>query len=569
MRPAGARLEQSPSSSRGVRPGSPCLRRAATLAGLAVLGAGAGHQCLAQATDALQSPAGDRLPAWTRNWSPLARVGDLPRTLPGGTVFPSLLTLPAPRVGIFWTAGNPAALPFELEDERVEFRAGGMGMSGDYFRPLDPGRVTSSSVQAFGWRRLGDRGAAIGRFVVSRPSLQDSAFADVLDPYTSNPFLVLDTIGDPVRRLAARLEGATGWRFGRFALGLGLGYEGQETRTTVSPVPRVNRSAIPAVTGGIGYQTADGSFQVGAFARFKQTTQFLQIVTISQASRIFQLEGYEEPVPLDLQPAEFRRRFERNAYAVGGAVGGRSGSATWTVFGQVEEVSEDQFTRTRANAPPKDRWDGNGWTAGGAFQWPLGPDRFLLTLNGRYTTLSGEALRADIDAVVFTVDEDRLTTDLELRLLPVGGWQAAGRFHVVREVRDRRDLLAQASSSIRSWQGGAAVEVARVLSGGFGLSVGGSLALYGPSGLIPRPEDRGPVFRRFVGPELALDVTDAREQAGQLTFRWQTAHQTGLWLRGQVGSLVPTGSSSAPLVPTGRRTGWNVSAGVVLGETWP
>jgi hypothetical protein len=499
---------------------------------------------LAQATDTPGAPLRDELPGWATNWSPLLRLADLTRELPTGPRFPDLLSFPEPRVGIFWTAGNPAALPFELADERVEFRFALEGTSGDYFRPLDPGGVSRGELSTLGWRRLGERGAVIGNAVFDRTSFRDSVFADVLVPYSSNPFLVMDTIGDPMRRTAVHLEGATGWRFGRLGLGASLGWEGQSNRTVDSPVPRLDRTASTGAVVGAGLEVG-GGFRLGIHGRVRETAEFIQIHTISQPSRIFQLEGYEEPVPLDLQPALYRRRFERTAYAVGGAIGFPILGGAGVLFAQREDVEEEQFIRVNDAGAPKDVWAADGWTLGGAVQWD-GADRWLLTLDGRYTRLEGDAFRADIGGIVFTVDEQRFQAAMDVRLRLGAGWRAGGRAELRRATHDRRDLLAEATSDIRSWQGGGAIELARVFANRLGISIGGRFASYGPSGEMPDPSSRGPVYRRFVGPHLALELAQAVTAAGTIAARWQVADSTGLWLR----------------------QAWRFSAGVVLHDDW-
>ena len=99
------------------------------------------RQADAQVLGTSDAPGGPELPRWLTAWSPLAAVADLHRSLPGTEVsLPSLLTLPAPRVGSFWSAGNPGALPFENSDTYAQIRTGYKRYSGEYRRPLDAGQ---------------------------------------------------------------------------------------------------------------------------------------------------------------------------------------------------------------------------------------------------------------------------------------------------------------------------------------------------------------------------------------------------------------------------------------------
>jgi len=547
------------------------LRRVRDAIGPAALGALAALslpvRAAGQATDLPGSPFPGQVPEWAARWSPLARTGDLARALPAAPAFPSLLSFPEPRVGLSWTTGNPAAFATELDDERVEFRLGLAGASGDYFRPLDPADVRSGQLSTLGWRRLGERGAVIGGAVFDRTTYGDPAFADVLVPYGSNPFVVLDTIGDATRRTAIRIEGATGWRFGRLGLGLALGWEGQSRRTIESPVPRLDRAATPGAVLGATLELAEG-VRLGVHARRREMAEFVQITTISQPSRIFQLEGYEEPIPLDLQPDQYERRFERTENALGAGLAFRLLGGTWAVYGQRETTDENQFTRTNERDPPTDRWEAGGWTLGGGAQWSGGAGAWSLTLDGRYTTLDGEASRADLEAVVFTVDESRLRTAADVRLRLGDAWRLGARAEVGRDAHDRQDLLAQATSDIASWRTGGAIEIARRLGERFAFAIGGRLGSYGPSGTIPDPETRGPEYRRYVGPGLALELTEALTGAGTATLRWQAGTSSGLWVQGELGTLDPR-EETAPLLPSGSRRGWRVIAGAALDELWP
>ena len=517
-----------------------------------------------QATVPRATPLQNDLPAWMTNWNPLSRIADLPRRLPSGPRFPDLLSAPAPRVGEFWTAGNPGALRRELEDRRADFRLALQDASGDYARPLDPGGMGQTAASTTGWTPVGGRGAAIGTAVFDRASFRDSSFADVLLPYGSNPFIVADTMGDPVRRSAARMEGALAWGFGRLGAGFAVGWEGQSSRTTASPVPRLDRTATPGVSAGVTYNL--GPVRLGGFGRWRRTAEFIQIHAVSQPGRIFQLEGYAEPVPLDLRDV-YRRRFERDASAFGISTAFDALAGTWVLYGLRERASEGQFVRLLDSDPPKDTWDADGWRFGLASQWAFqrAGGEWVVTLDGAYRTLAGEAFQAAIGDVIFTADEMRLDLGLDARARFAGGWVLGGRAELRRNRRDRRDLLAEATSDIRGIEGGGALELGRMLGERVGVSAGLHVASYGPAGTMPNPSRLGPEYQRFVGPTLALDLNQALVTGGTMTVRWQTGPTTGLWVRGVFSSLSPS-DGLLPLTPTGDRRAWALTAGVVLGE---
>ena len=518
-----------------------------------------------QATSPPGTPLQEELPGWLTNWSPLRRTADLPRRLPVGSRFPDLLSSPAPRVGEFWTAGNPGALKRELDDRRADFRLAMQDASGSYARPLDPGGLGRVAISTTGWTPVGTRGAAIGGAVFSRSSLRDSTFADVLLPYGSNPFVVADTMGDPVQRSAVRLEGALAWEFGKLGAGFATGWEGQSSRTIASPVPRLDRTATPGLSAGVTYDL--GSLRLGAFGRWRRTAEFVQVHTVAHPGRIFQLEGYAEPIPLDIEQV-YRRRFEQDASSLGASVAFTAIRGDWTLYGLRERSSEGQFVRFHVSEPPKDTWDAKGWRVGVAGQWAFkatGDADWLITAEGEYRTLVGEAFQGAIGGVVFTADESELDLALDTRVRLDAGWVLGGRAQLRRGRRDRRDLFVQATSDIRGVEGGGALELGRMLGGGVGVSAGIQVASYGPAGTMPRPSRLGPEYRRFVGPSLALDLNQARVSGGVLTVRCQTGQTSGLWLRAAFASISPE-AGALPLTPTGDRRAWTVTAGVVLDE---
>jgi hypothetical protein len=544
------------------------VRRASRLIVAVAALAPAAGTVRAQATDAPGTLNGDGLPAWVLAWSPLNYLGNLPRELPGrAATFSELLLLPAPRVGVFWTAGNPAGLPFEVGDEHVQFGFGLLNASGDCRRPLDAGKVARRRFSGLGWGELGARGGVIGRAVVERTNLKEEAFADVLQPYGSNPYIVIDTIGHELGRTAARLEGAGGWRIGRLGLGLSLGYEAAETRTIASPVPRLNRSSAPGVAGGAAFEFGDGRLRVGLSGRWRRGVERIQLSLTAAQTRIYQLQGYAEPAPLD--PAQrYDRRLEREAWGFDLSVGGRVLGGTLALFARTEDMKEVQFNRMYEHDPPSDRWDADGWTAGGAFQRQAYGDRLLLTAWARYSTLSGKTHRWDLEDVTFVTDEKRLDAGLELRVLSWPGWQAAGLFTLVREDRMRRDILGRTRSDIRSWEPAGGIEVVRSLGSRFALAAGALVAGYAPSGGIPNPYSMGPVFQEYVAPKLALQITGGRVMKFRLGGRWQATAGLALWAQGEYGSLTPTeGAVRLPMEPTGDRTGWTLDIGALLVST--
>jgi hypothetical protein len=519
----------------------------------------------AQTLGAPTAPGGAELPRWLMRWNPVRLTADLPRELPGvATSLPSLLTLPAPRVGTFWTAANPAGLPADVYDEYAQFRLGVRQNDGSYRRPLDAGKDRRIGGTGFGWKDLAANGAAIGRVVVERMDQDAGAHADVVLPHSSNPFAVLDTIGDAMSGMIVRLEGAGGWRIGGLGLGLGLGYDGRDIRTEASTAPRNYQVSAAGVSGGVSYDLFDGALQLGTHGRWGQIVQRTSVVSYAAPTRVYVLSGYYDPVPLDLDRQGYYRRFERNATAFGGSVGGTLLGAKWTLFAQRDKLSEKQSVQIEDD-PPTDNWDADGWSGGLAAQSAFADSTVLVTLSAEYAKVSGEALRMDLEEVNFSAEEDGWYVAGEVRWLPRNGWSAAVRLGTGRESRVRQDYLARTASDLKAWAPAASIEVARALPAGFSLSVGLGYSQHAPWGSIPDPAIMGEGYQDWIAPELSLYSADASSITGTLVILWQAKPGLSFWAQGRAASLSgDAGTARLPLTPEGKRKLGAIEVGVTM-----
>lgn len=521
----------------------------------------------AQLADAVGPVAAGGTPRWTEAWSPLVPLGELPRTLPGVELgFADLLILSAPRIGLFWTAGNPAALPREVGELRTEFQVGSVDHSGDFRRPFDPGDETHQVVAGRVWGPLGSKGAGIGRVVVDHGSFKNQAFSDLLVPYSTEPFTVIDTLGEETSRTAVQLEGAGGWQLGRLGLGLGFGYAQQETRTVESAVPVLNRTANPGVTGGVTYDLAGGKVHIGTYGRWQQTAETVSILSVAAASRVYRFGGFNDPTPINLVATFFSQRFNHKAWAAGATVGAELGAVSWTAFAQREDLTSENFNTTFGEGMA-DNWDADGWTAGAAAQADLAAHHLLVTVDARYSNITGEEKRAEIDGTPFTTDETRWHVNGELRGKSDNGWEAALGLGIKREDRRRSDGLAEAATDIRAWRPAAALEVAHWLSATVALSGGVAVSEYNPSGSVPLAATLGPVYQNWLAPAVALEVTEATAHAFMGTLRWQARAALGFWVQVRSESASPPDNRSGllPGAPRGDRDRLRAAFGVVLG----
>ncbi len=536
----------------------------AVVSGLATLGMAATGPAPAagQATEAAAATPRAEQP-WLARWRPLEVLGDLPRTLPGSeSPFPALLAFPAPRVGTLWTVGNPAALPFELEDRRTDFSISREARSGRYRRPLDSTEVTNGTLTGSGWRPLSERAAVIGRLVVQRTGLGDGSFSDQLMPYATSPFAVFDTTGEAQTRTLVRVEGASGWRFGRLALGLALGYESQRTFTDDARVPRLNRTATPGATVGLAWVSSSGGLTIGVLGGLQETAQTSTIYSRAAASRAYTPEGYGPLVAFDLLAAGLRRRFERDAKGLTVSASGRAGAVKWVVYGRREALTESRFT-TFIFRELADDWDTRGWTLGGAGS--LSSGSLDLALDARFTTLVGRGFRGDLDLEHFESTDRRLRIEADGRWKPLGGWEAGARLILTRNTSDRWDRLSRTGSEFSSWSPALGIELARRLSGHVAVSLGSVVSTYGVSSTTPPPGQFGSAWEKWIAPELGLMATGATGWAAQATLLIGSNDSRTVWLRAQYGRGQPaTPAELQSDTPTGSRDRFELTIGVVL-----
>jgi hypothetical protein len=400
--------------------------------------------------------------------------------------------------------------------------------------------------------------------VVDRTEFGDGAYSNVLFPYATEPYSVLDTLGEAMSGTSVLIQGAGGWRPGAFSFGLGLGYYSRDQRTVESAVPRTHTVATPGVTAGISYDVSDGTLLIGAYGRWTYTAESVSIFSLQAPSRVYRLGGYYEPVAVDLVSNLYSRRFERYSWAAGLSAGGNSGSVVWSLYAQLERLASENFGSFTADAPT-DTWDARGWTAGGALQAPIG-QRFLLTLQARYTALTGEAHHSDIEGIPFSAEESRVESTAELRLKPQGGWEAAAQLGLGRDQRLRTDGLAGVYTEIETWLPLGALEVARWLGPSIAVSIGASIAEHNPAGAIPIASEMGPVYQNWIAPEVELEAAGGSAWAALAAVRWQVRPATGLYLESSYGSSKPPKEMGMlPSAPRGGRQHWRTSVGVIIG----
>lgn len=539
--------------------GSVAVRLVAGLAALLIL----------PSTSAAQASDASPFPEWARDWRPLAPLAELPLEFPGARTAPDLVLAPPRRIGHLWTVGNPAGLRREVRESWTAFALGRDARSGEYRRPLDPAEQDVDRLRALSWTRLGDWGAAAGELDAGRDLRGPSSFADFFEPHRGTPFVVTDTGSFDMRHIFARLEGALGVELGEWGLGVSAGYEANEDRTRESPFLRAGQQEEYAATVGAVRSLAGGRLVVGAHLRGRGSAEDWILNPVAQAGVAHLIEGLAEPERVAVGLCCVFRRIETRGVAGGLSLGGRAGAFDWVLFGELGHGQEEQASQQRAESTdPLDRWERDALRLGGALQRPIGR-RLLLTLDGEWTTLDGEATVPDIGEPVFVVDQSRLSAAGELRLLlpeAGGGWGAGLRLGFRHEPWEQVDRLVELRSDLEMTRPEASASLARRFGDDVTLAGSYGIAFHDASGTLPPPEEQGPAYRRLIAPFLAVHAAPATAQAAGGTLLWQASPRLGFWLQGRFETVSPDEGSDLEALPMGEREAYGLSVGVVLWE---
>lgn len=521
-----------------------------------------------QSSRRLAAPRPTGEPGWLSAWSPLRPIGSLLVERPGADpLLTGLLVEPAPRMGGFWTAGNPGALAGQVEGSRTTFRSGVGEYSGGYRRPLDPGVQTHRRLQGRSWGQLGEDGAGIGHVAVLRNRFSD-AHASVPVPYRTSPLAVGDSLGHAMNRTVARVEGAGGWRIGEeFGVGVALGFVGQEARTVASPVPRSVRVAAPGLSAGVTWRPAAAAPRLGAFGRWRRTVRDVQAFAQTASNKVLEFVGYDEPPTVGLTPAgggAYSRRLVRHGRSAGVSLSGRDLDLRWVAFGEREAVRDERFQDLTGESV-REVWEADGWSGGVGLGASLGPE-VRAHLVGRYRTVSGDLDRPQFEEATYRADVRRWewTGDLRLDRPP---WRASLRLLIQRDARTRRDEVVGVESRIVGWETGVGLEISRRVVGALRAALGGGLTSYVPTeARIPAPSRMGELYREWIAPEMALYATPATVRSASLTVSLDIDPASRVWLAAGYGTV----SVDDPAVrlgdaPTEARHGGKLELGVRLG----
>ena len=498
-------------------------------------------------------------------WTPLAPVAEHPRTLPRLGAGPQLLIAPAPRVGLAWFARQAAALRFELPDSTHggrfnELRARGAGEGGEYRRPLDSPESRTWQAAGIGWRSLGTRGAGIGRVVIDQETQPTSSPSPRVMPYTSSPFVVADTLSPEMRRARARLEGMGGWTILGMGLGLGVGLETRELRSIDAPLRRSTRATRQGVTSGLARRFPWAALTLGAHARWQGGTENGAILPRPGRGIAFAFQGYAEPDSLVIDLNALTRRIESRASAAGGGASARVLGTGLVAYGEATQRSERHVAGQLA-ASPRERWDADGLEWGIAAQRSLWGARMLLTGWVRGSEIHGDAYRPDLAGIIVTARESRLAMLADARFhAATSPWHLGVQVGTERDELTRLDYVAEVEPQVDTWTPTATFETAREVGtrGALALAIG--VGQQAGSSSIPLASERGPVYKQYLGPELAVEADAATMVGATLTARWRLRAAT--WWASLGGETLRPGAARSSASPGGQRTSWSVAIGV-------
>lgn len=507
------------------------------------------------------------LPAWMTDWSPLVPIADHPRELPRAPGAPGLLLDATPRIGLFWSAGNPAGLGSE-----VDRRWNGLGLQGaldrgSYRRPLDPGDALSVGFLGLGWQPLGRGAAAAGRVLVDQENLRRAPFADLIESYGSDPNVLADSSFPKMRRVRARFEGAFGWASRGWGLGISAGMEVRDHRSQEARFPRLGRRSVGAVTLGAARRLPVGRVRVGVHGGWQGSAETVNLLSQPALGTAYRVLGYAEPIRAEVGPPTnlLFRRVRRDAWTAGVEAAGNVRFARWVLGWNTVHRRNRHFSALEAH-PPQDRWVADGWVLRAALQHVAPDEPIGVTARLNYSRLDGDASRADLPGTVFRESETVFTADLELRYSPeTTPWMAGLSVVALREIRSAHDFVAEVRSHIRSWMPGAALELARAFGSGTRVSVAYSAVARSASASIPNPARIGPLYRLLIGPTLSFEATEARPYRLELGVSERLGAGARILLRGVRESVGPRAvEPGLPLPPSGNRTLWAVTATVIL-----
>jgi hypothetical protein len=410
------------------------------------------------------------------------------------------------------------------------------------------------------WRSVQPGFSLIGRVIADREELDPGTASDETEPYSSSPFVTLDTSLAVVRRTRVRLEGAGGWQLGSWGLGLTLGLENRDHQTTESGLTRRVRGATAGAV--LGASRRLGSFGLGVYARYLNRNETIRLTEVTEQGRVYQLEGFRDVIPIDFMVAYYRRIHEMST-AGGASLSGTLAGGVIAAFGEVRRLTEKMSVQEQ-NDPLEDSWRVSGWAAGLSWRRPVS-SQWSIEASATGGGLNGKADAAFDSTGVFYVAHQRIVNaQIELHF-DSDNWEAAVGGGVRHEVWDPADRSPEVTARLSSNSPSLQFLAGRQL-GALRIILSGAVLFYGPDSRIPDPNARNQAYRRFIAPALDLYALDARPSAIAARVEWSVSRVSTLWLAGRTESLSPRTAPLTAFSPAGNRRATALEMGVTLGS---
>jgi hypothetical protein len=495
-------------------------------------------------------------------WSPLQARADLPRFLPSSFSDASPAWARSLESGLFWTAGNPAALAWEVPPSRSDYRLTRANEQGEYRRPLDAPQTQFTRASASAQQPLTASSGVIGNILAESRTLGPGPRVDQAEANGSSPLVLVDTALAAMRSTTARLQGAGGWHVGRWAAGISAGYETRELHTENDGFVRRIRAVIPGAIVGVARLIAGRlDLTLGAHAGLRRMAETGDFVNEFARGRLFQLRGYRDVAPIDVSTFYYQRFEERTRFA-GAELAGRLFGARWVAGAEKASRHEATWHATASDNPLTDRWAADGWTYRASGERRVG-DRTVVTVHGRTSTLAGALMMSD-ESIGPSFDAHERLSEIQVGVRMQVSTQLGSvtSLSLRDEQRTRDDHAVNIRTDLAASEPTIGQSFYYAVTPRTSIIAGVTASWYRSRGSLPEPFARGTVYQTYVAPELALYASPANALTSHAEVRWRTWGAAVAWLAVESGAVSPTVTSSLALRPDGRRSNSIVSLGV-------
>ncbi len=493
---------------------------------------------------------------WIDPWSPLASRADLASRLPNALNVSIAPLQESPPFGVFWTVGNPAGLRGEINESRSNYGLTMRRESGALRRPLDPASTSSWHGEASGWSVPSKRLALLGRATSDRRMLEGSR-ANILQPYSSGPFVTLDTSASDLERTTARVEGVVGLGLGSWNSGLALGYDGANQQSIESGLVRRVRQSTTGIA--LGALRRVGVVAIAPYFRWRGRAETTSLFERDAEGIAVELETLSRSRELDILTAYYRRSTE-NVLTAGSGLEVAKGSSKWLVYGE-RSALRLALTSQQTNTPASDIWKSKEWSGGIGYRARIDSASQAQILL-RYAGLAGEGdlARDSVGSIVGSKESTYSAYADVRRSWLESGWTGSLTLQVELERRDHRDLTVPMTATITGLTSSAALQIGKRKGRLFGHALV-AIAHYSSTGAFPNPNTLTTSYRKYVVNQYDLLGRPMLPLSIGAGARCQTGRGSWLWTRIGVDAVSASRGATA-FAPVGTRYAVSAAAGI-------